>query len=545
MELEMLKMLKKLTISLIAFMLLIFVTVNAFNDISGHWAEQYALALHEIKIFQGDDNGNANLADSIKRAEFLALVVRAIYNSDEIVSGSKSFIDVSFGAWYYDTAFFAKQKGIVKGDDTGRLQPEEFIKREEIVLILVRALELSGGAADFIDVGPDYIYYNEISAAVESGIIKGYEDGGFYPKNLATRGEAVTMIARMLGIEFEDEVLPSGNAEKINLTWHHVTRTGVSNSGAYMNGLGIISPTWFRIRSFSDEAPAPYEYKLDGENIYYLQDIGNLEYMRDAHSNGYKVWALFKSNDFSPRNNSGFLNDEAARKSAVERMRQMVRKYNLDGINMDFENMLIEDKDIYTQFVEEMSEMTKAEGIVLSVDVTKYSPLGGTWSLCYDRERIAQFADYVALMAYDQNGVSSSKAGSVADLKWTEDAVINTLKEVPAHKLILGAPLYTRLWQSKDGKVVKTSAIGMQTAQDRLDSEGVPAIYDRDTGQNYASWSKDGFLFEIWLEDEVSIKNRISLVKKYDLAGLATWSKEFANPRAWEEINDNLKLIAD
>ncbi|MCK9479214.1 MAG: glycosyl hydrolase family 18 protein [Firmicutes bacterium] len=526
----------KKAVAIIIILALISVNAFAFSDAKGHWAEKYALSLFDLGIFKGDDNGNANLADDIKRIEFLALLIRAVYKEADFPPGDKSFVDVSHGSWYYDIASFAKQKGIVLGDEFGNLLPENNIKREEIVLMVVRALELKGGRADFTDIDEGYIYYNEVCAAVENKIINGYEDGSFNPKNPATRGEAATIIARMLGIEFETPVL-----EKINLTWHHLSKTGITDTGALMDGLNVVSPTWFRIRSFSDEKPAPYEYKLDGDNIYYLQDIGNEQYIKDAHKKGYKVWALFKSNDFSPRNNSGFLNDDAARKSAIELMRKMIDKYSLDGINMDFENMLVEDKDIYTQFVKEMGEMMRDTGAVLSVDVTKYSPMGGTWSMCYDRAEIAKYADYVALMAYDQNGASSQKAGSVGDLKWVEDAVLKTLEEVPAEKLILGIPFYTRLWQSQNGKVIKTSAIGMQTAQNVLDENDVNAVYDESTGQNYASWETNGVLFEIWLEDETSIKNRIALTKKYNLAGIASWSKDFANSSIWEFINNEIK----
>lgn len=533
-------------IAIIAISMLLFsVSASTLNGVERHWAGQYAVALNELGIFEGDEAGNANLADNIKRSEFIALLIRAVYPDNSIAEGTKSFTDVAFGMWYFDIASYAKEMGVVMGDEDGRLLPDNNIKREEIVLMLVRALGLDGGGASFADVNKDYVYYDSISAAVESGIIRGYSDGSFGPKNPATRGEAAAMIARVLGIEIEEAVVEPPVAEvidneKISLTWHHVSRPGTTTTGDYMPGVNVVSPTWFRIRSFSDEKPASYEYKLDGDNIYYLQDIGNLEYMEDARSKGYKVWALFKSNDFSARNNSGFLNDERARKSAVNLMRQMIEKYNLDGINMDFENMLVEDKDIYTQFIREMKEMMEGTGAVLSVDVTKYSAYGGTWSLCYDRAKLAEIVDYVALMAYDQNGTASTKAGSVGDLAWVEDAVLQTLKEVPAEKLILGVPFYARLWQSQDGKVIRTSAIGMDTSRNRVAEAGAQIVYDEKTGQNYAKWVNDGVTFEIWLEDETSMRNRIELIHKYSLAGVASWSKGFENPSIWTVIKDSL-----
>ncbi|MDR0406220.1 MAG: S-layer homology domain-containing protein, partial [Clostridiales bacterium] len=352
--------------------------VYALGGIDTHWAGKYAAALNQMGIFHGDDYGDARLADPIKRSEFLALLVRAVYSEEELSAGTVEFSDVPRGAWYRDVAGFAHQKGIVKGDGAGRFLPDANVKREEIVLMLVRALELSGTVAGFTDIDEDYAYYSEVCAAVASGIVNGYADGSFAPKNNATRGEAAAMIARMLGAADGGGETPpepmadrSGASEKINLTWHHLYSADVADSGAVMPGVNVVSPTWFRIRSFADETPASYEYKLAGDNIYYLQDLGNPKYIDDARAKGYQVWALFKSNDFSARNNSGFLNDTDARSSAVNLMRQMILKYDLDGINMDFENMLVSDKDIYTAFVKEMSDMTRDLGVTLSVDVTK------------------------------------------------------------------------------------------------------------------------------------------------------------------------------
>jgi spore germination protein YaaH len=156
--------------------------------------------------------------------------------------------------------------------------------------------------------------------------------------------------------------------------------------------------------------------------------------------------------------------------------------------------------------------------------------------MCYDRRAIAAYADYIALMAYDQNGASSSRAGSVGDLPWVENALKKTLEEVPAEKIILGVPFYTRVWQSKNGAVVKTSAVGMTTAMNQINEAGAEIVYDDATGQNYATWQSGGVTFEVWLEDATSMRARIALVEKYGLAGIASWSKGFENNAIWDVI---------
>ena len=544
---------------------------HALSGIDGHWAGEYAQQLNKMGIFHGDDKGNANLDDSIKRAEFLALLVRGMFKETDITEGVKSFTDVKYGTWYYDIASLAKQKGIVQGDENGNLIPEGLITREHIVLMMTRAykLEHSGeAAASFSDISENYEYYTELMAAVESGFISGYDDGSFGAKRSATRGETLAMIGRMLGVEVTPPPTPEPPAVTeppvviepaepvppdvtdipnintdgyINLTWHNVYSSTIESPGEYMQGLNVVSPTWFRIRSLgADEAPKSYEHKLKGDNPYYLQDVASRKYVENSHNQGYKVWALFKSNDFSANNNSRFLNDANATDSAIALMRDMIIKYDLDGINMDFENILPSDKDAYTSFVKRMYAVTQELGVVLSVDVTKYLPAGGSWSMGYDRTELAKNSDYIALMAYDQNGTSSSKAGSVGDMPWVENAIKISLDEIPAEKLILGVPFYTRLWQSQNGKVIKTSAISINSGLQRVAEAGASIVYDEKTGQNYATWTQNGVKFEIWLEDNTSMLNRINLMKKYGLAGIASWSKEFSNPDMWKFIDENL-----
>ena len=272
----------------------------------------------------------------------------------------------------------------------------------------------------------------------------------------------------------------------------------------------------------------------------YLEDLGNLEYIEDCKANGYKVWPMFNT-EGSPSKTSKFLNSLSAREACVQMIKDLILEYDLDGINLDFENMYQSDRDAYSDFVKEMADMCHSVGAILSVDVTRYEPTSSTYSMCYDRKAIAKYADYVALMAYDQNGTWSTTAGSVADLEWTEDSIIKTLEEVPAEKLILGIPFYARIWETSNGKVVKTSAVGMSTVAKRIEENNAQIVYDEKTGQNYAEWISEGNVVKVWIEDKTSVKARLDLVEKYNLVGIASWSKTFETEDMWEYIEENLK----
>jgi len=233
------------------------------------------------------------------------------------------------------------------------------------------------------------------------------------------------------------------------------------------------------------------------------------------------------------------LSNPTAREKAVNKLIQYAKDYKLDGINVDFENMRIADKNLFTQFVKELYQKTKPLGITLSVDVTvivKYS----NWSESYDRKALAQVSDYIALMAYDQHWTGSPISGSVAQLEWVEDHLQKVLVEVPKEKLLLGMPFYTRVWKEAydaNNKLVVTSkAVSMPYAEQLVAENNAVKSWDAVSGQYFATYQKDGATYKIWLEDENSIKLRVELANKYDLAGVASWKLGFEKPGIWDVI---------
>lgn len=541
------------------------VFVNADSDISGSWAEQYVTRLKNLDIMNGYPDGTFRLENTITRGEFTKLLVTMRYGNYQQYT-EQYFSDVPADMWCYSYICTASEEGVLVEKKGEAFRPEENITREEMVVMIVNSLGMQGGSSSFSDVKRTDKYYSHICAAVGNGIVTGYEDGTFRPQNTATRAETAAMVCRILNyitnkeltgtpdpsIDIDDDggttppdgdggntdVTPpadTGVSGKINLTWHQIYNTGVTKTGNHMDGLNVISPTWFRLVDNTGLTPYSYEHVFYPDSNLYIADLGNTGYMDDCRMEGYKVWAMFNT-EGSPSKTSKFLNNAAARAACVAKMKEFILKYKLDGINLDFENMYQSDRDLYSQFTKEMADMCHSVGAVLSVDVTKYEPTSLTYSMCYDRTALAKYADYVMLMAYDQNGTWSKTAGSVSDIPWTTAALKKTLEEVPANKLILAIPFYARIWETVDGKVVKTSAVGMSTVANRIAENGAQIKYDSATGQNYAEWTSGSSVFKVWIEDKTSIQARLNLVNTYNLAGVASWSKTFETSDIWSYI---------
>ena len=310
--------------------------------------------------------------------------------------------------------------------------------------------------------------------------------------------------------------------EPVNLAWHQVTSTDANNYFAdttqNMTGVNVISPTWF---SVSDN---------DGN----VSSLASGEYVMQAHEKGLKVWGLV--DNFSENmSTTTVLSNTAARQNLENQLVTYALKAGLDGINVDFES-LSEDVGIhFLQFLRELSIQCHENNLVLSVD----NPVPEDFTSHYDRAEQGKVVDYVIIMGYDEHYVGSD-AGSVASLPWVEQGVKDTLAEVPAKRTILAIPFYTRLWKTTDGGALTSEAIGMDQAQQAISDNGAETYWDKTNSQNYGTYEGDGATYQIWLEDSKSIAEKVKLIPKYKLAGVAEWKLGFENSGIWSVITENL-----
>lgn len=316
---------------------------------------------------------------------------------------------------------------------------------------------------------------------------------------------------------------------KINLTWEQVTvRTPNPSNIGEMPGLNVVSPTWFHL--------------LDGQGN--LQNLADAAYVKWAHDRGYQVWALF-SNSFKPDITHEALSSFESRSHMIKQLLAFVEMYDLQGINIDFENVYLRDKDLLTQFVRELTPYLHELDAVVSIDVTIR---GGSemWSLFADRHELGKTVDYMMVMTYDEHWASSPVAGSVASLPWVEKGITDIIREdkVPSSKIVLSVPYYTRIWSEEivDGQTKVTSkAVYMSSIQNIIEEKGLTPIFLPEVGQHYIEYMEDGVLKKVWIEDEMSMRSRIELVKNLNLAGVASWRRGYETPEIWDVIKETLE----
>ena len=235
------------------------------------------------------------------------------------------------------------------------------------------------------------------------------------------------------------------------------------------------------------------------------------------------------------------MRDYKLRHELIENIVGLVLEYDLDGINIDFEYMHDEDKDLFSRFIIELKPRLSEIGAILSVDVT--APDGGEeWSLCYDRHIIGNVADYIVFMAYDQNGSSSTTPGTNSGYDWISVNLDKFLGQegVEAEKIILGLPFYMRVCEENGDKVDKY--ILNMNKVDEVVPSNAEKTWNDNLKQYYVEFTDNGLLNRIWIEDEESFRAKLSLIEQYNLAGASYWAKGREPDSIWNVIAEVLNV---
>ncbi len=312
---------------------------------------------------------------------------------------------------------------------------------------------------------------------------------------------------------------------KVSLGFHSIGGVGGNDTLESMvagtRGMNVIAPTWF---SLSD-------------NEGNFQSFASSSYVERAHGMGLQVWGVLDNFNYNNVNHAGIndyqiLSSTTIRGRLIDNIVQEALNLNLDGLNIDFENLTKECNDHYAQFIRELSIACRKSGLILSFD--NYVPFN--FNDYYRRDVQGKVADYVIIMGYDEHWHGSGDPGSVASIGYVSGGIDRTLEQVPKEKVINALPFYTILW-TIDGATVTDEYLLLSNTKDYLQRINVEASWDEETSQLYAEWQSGSKTHKLWAETEESIQVKLNVMQTKDIAGVAVWQISYGTPEAWELIS--------
>lgn len=346
------------------------------------------------------------------------------------------------------------------------------------------------------------------------------------------------------------ENISAQSPEPLTIAWAYRPHTYTGRP----EGLDVLAPTWFYVEGTAEKPELKTIAQL-GESCDFAQ------FVSQAHADGLKIWGTAVS--MTPELSAALVHSQEHTAAFAAQLAQYVTDYQLDGVNFDFENMDPDDKLLYSDFIAQC-RAALPEGTVLSVctNIRMRNPDPNNFWQCYDHETLAQHADYLCVMAYDQNGSFSQEDGPVASLEWVDASLQTLLEVVPSDKVLLGVPFYGRDY-------TYTQQGGEYLPAWKTDSKMTVPVYDRhiqrllaegsyqdlrgntvtvsqwnaqgtwmepEAARYYEFVDTDNNLHKMWFDDGQALSLKSKLARRYHLAGSAVWEYAYASDSLWQGL---------
>ena len=233
-----------------------------------------------------------------------------------------------------------------------------------------------------------------------------------------------------------------------------------------------------------------------------------------------------------------------------------VKKYQLDGINIDLENLTKEDREAYSSFVSELRRKMPSDKVLSVAVAANPAGISDGWQGSYDYQALSKVVDYLVIMAYDEH-FEGGESGAVAGISFFEKSIQYALSQVSNQKIVVGVPFYGRYW--KEGEEIGGYGITTKKIEEWINRYHSVVTYDSQTESvktviNIEEETVSGrkltpgeYIF--YYEDQTSMQKKIELVKQYDLKGIAAWSLGQESNSIWSSyrtyLNQNSKPYID
>ncbi len=304
--------------------------------------------------------------------------------------------------------------------------------------------------------------------------------------------------------------------------WSPLLRDSFPTLQRHWELVDIVMPFWHSVRP-------------DGS----VEDRGvRTEVIDFARAHGLAVVPLF--NNAKVPESAAFLASEEGRRRAVRNISALVEKWGYDGVHIDFELLPPRLSEGFSLFLAELRGALGparhlSAAVIPKVDV--HPEIHGL----YDYAEMARSCDFIVLMAYDRHW-ATSKAGPISPLGWVEENIVHALSEwgVPPEKVVLGVGGYGLDWPEGGGKDRRASVVPAYAVEDIARRHGASIRWDAESENPHFSYYSGSTRRDVWYQDERVMAQRVALVLKYRLRGLALWRMGYETPGTWTVLRDSL-----
>ncbi|NHN34095.1 LysM peptidoglycan-binding domain-containing protein [Paenibacillus agricola] len=224
------------------------------------------------------------------------------------------------------------------------------------------------------------------------------------------------------------------------------------------------------------------------------------------------------------------------RRAFIQNMIKLLQSYNFDGVNIDFEDVYYEDRELLSAFYRELGQGLKNMGLYYSVAApsrTSDAPTNA-FSAPFNYALLGEVADELVVMLYNEHGWPGSGPGPVVSIGWMESVIRYALTKMPGRKITAAVSVFGFDFNLTTGRnTYATYDMAMNLAK----KYNKPVIFDQKTQTPmFAYKDESGNDHEVWFENAASIRAKLQLANRLGIRGLALWRLGMEDPNIWGMI---------
>lgn len=234
------------------------------------------------------------------------------------------------------------------------------------------------------------------------------------------------------------------------------------------------------------------------------------------------------------------LTDLDVQEKQIANLLQTVKDQHFDGIDIDYEGLGAENRDLFTNFVRTLTTAFHNEKKLVAVTVE--ARIGNKVPL--DWRNLGLIADQLRIMAYDYHSRNTGFPGPVSPLAWVKEVVEYAVANIDPSKVIIGLGNYGYDWQQSADDPNSWQGVGLSfdqavalsqqknapiTQQTGIDSRG----YDIGSTPMFTYKDDQNIQHSVWFEDKDSLQAKVNLVSQYPVQGVIFWSVGLGDQTFW------------
>jgi len=360
-----------------------------------------------------------------------------------------------------------------------------------------------------------------------------------------------TMVQRVDGIAAVD---PSSNQPTTYMPiWYMMQilkRIGVQSSwdGTHwqmtlQNGNKLVVFGWTtNTQSINDAEEHSDILNQIGNDTYTVNSDGTISgspmpalvsYAQSHQMSVYATVANLDNNGFDEQLMSKILNSTTLSNALLQNLVNLAVQNGYSGINLDFEMMAPADCTPLTSFISNLHTQLHNAGKLLNVTVPAETSLTNEpWNGAYNYSAIGNNSDMVSIMAYDYTWLNNPP-GAIAPLWWDDQILSYATSVIPSNKILLGLGTYGYDWNQSG--TASASSIG--NIDSLLQSKNISPAWDtKDSVPYFTYMDSNGSTHTVYYENQQSLSQKLDLVSKYQLAGVAIWRMGLEDQGLWNAL---------